>query len=127
MKIISNTINALDPGQIPNDWANRPIFILTLGLMIWFSYKFGPGKYFSLFTFLHPEKLLFINITQVIKSRGLDEIITKYGLPVFEAASLVTVSDIKRARYCVQVGVCVIYSKLKQSLMNSGSDELILS
>lgn len=94
--------------------------------MIWFSYKFGPGKYFSLFRSLHPEKLLFINIAQVIKSRGLDEIITKYGLPVFRAASVVTVNDIKRARYCVQIVECVIYSKLKQSYMNSGSDELIL-
>ena len=43
-----------------------------------------------------------------------------------EADSLVKVNNIKRARYYLQVGACVIYSKLKQAHMDSGSDELIL-
>ena len=42
------------------------------------------------------------------------------------ADSLVTVNDIKRSRYCLQVGACVIYSKLKQAHMDRGSNELIL-
>ena len=43
-----------------------------------------------------------------------------------EADSLVKVNNIKRARYYLQVGACVIYSRLKQAHMDSGSDELIL-
>ena len=48
------------------------------------------------------------------------------ALSIIGADSLVTVDDIKRARYCLQVGACVIYSKLKQAHMDSGSDKLIV-
>ena len=46
---------------------------------------------------------------------------------LFGADCLVAVlNDIKRARHCLQVGACVIYSKLRQVHMDSGSDELAL-
>ena len=48
MNIISDTINTLNPGQIPADTANQPIFALTKELMIRFANKFGPDKYFCL-------------------------------------------------------------------------------
>ena len=48
------------------------------------------------------------------------------GLSIVGADSLVTLNNIKKARYCLQVGACVIYSKLKQTHRNSASDELIL-
>ena len=90
--------------------------------MIRFPDKFGPDK---LFGSLHIEKLFLIICGQVIKGSGLDEIMYTCDLSIVEAASLVTVNDIKRARYCLQVGACVIYSKLKTH-RDSGSDELIL-
>ena len=49
-----------------------------------------------------------------------------WGLSIVGADSLVTVKDIKRARCCLEVGACVIYSKLKKTHMDSGSDEFIL-
>ena len=48
----------------------------------------------------------------------------KCGLSVLRTDSLVTVNDIKRARYGLHVGARVIYSK--QAHMDSGSDEFIL-
>ena len=48
------------------------------------------------------------------------------GLSIVGADSLVTVNNIKRARYCFQAGACLIYSKLKQAHRYSGNDELIL-
>ena len=48
------------------------------------------------------------------------------GLSIVGADSLVTVNGIKRVRYCLQVGACVIYLKLKQAHMDSGIDKLIL-
>ena len=48
------------------------------------------------------------------------------GCFIVAANYLVTVSNIKRASYCLQVGACLIYSKLKQAHMDSGSDKLIL-
>ena len=52
MNIISITINTLNPGQIPDDTVDQPIFALTKELMIWFPDKFGPDKYFCLFASL---------------------------------------------------------------------------
>ena len=127
MNIISNTINTLNADQIPVDTADQPIFALTRELMIRFPDKFGPDKYFCLSGSLHVEKSLLIICGQVIKGSGLDEIMCTCGLSIVGADSLVTVNDIKRARYCLQVGACVIYSKLKQVHMDNGSDELILS
>ena len=126
MNIISNTINTLNPGQTPVDTADQPIFALTKELMIRFTDKFGPDKYFYLSGSLHIEKSLLIICGRVIKGSGLDEIMYTCGLFIVGADSLVTVNDIKRAKYCLQVGACVIYSKLKQALRDSGSDELIL-
>ena len=48
------------------------------------------------------------------------------GLSIVRADSLVTLNNIKRARYYLQVGACMIYLKLKQAHRDSGSDELIL-
>ena len=120
MNIISNKINTLNPGQIPVDTVDQLIFALTKESMIRF-----PDKYFCLFGSLHIEKSLLIICGQVIKGSGLDEIMYTCGLSIIGADSLVTVNDIKRTRYCLQVGACVIYSKLKTH-RDSGSDELIL-
>ena len=122
MNIISNTIKTLNLGKIPVDTADQPILALTKELMIRFPEKFGPDKYFCSFRSL---KLLLIICGQVIEDSGLDEIMCKCGLSIVGAESLVTVNDVKKARPCLQVGACVISSKLKQAHMDSGSDELI--
>ena len=72
MNIISNTINTLNPCQIPVDTADQSIFALTKEFMIRFPDKFGPDKYFCLFGSLHIEKSLLIICDQVIKGSGLD-------------------------------------------------------
>ena len=113
MNIISNTINTLNPGQIPFETVDQPILALIKELMIRILTKCGPDKYFCLFGSLHKEKSLLIICGRIIKGSGLDEIVCTCGLSIVRADSLVTVNKIKRARYCLQVGACVIYSKLK--------------
>ena len=130
MNIKSNTIKTLNHCQITVDAANQPIFTHAKELKIQFPDKFGFDKYFCLFASLHIETPLLIIRGQVIKSSGLDEIICTYGLPIGGAYfdiknQLTTVNDIKRARYSLQVGGCVIYAKLKQE--NIGSDALIFA
>ena len=117
MNIISNTV----------DTASQPVFVLTKELMIQFPEKFGPDKYFCLFRSLHKKNLLLIICSQVIKGSELDEIICTCCLSIDGADYWETVNNIKRARYCLQVGTYVIYLKLKQARMDSESDELILS
>ena len=96
MNVISNTINTLNPGQIPADTANQPIFAITKDQMIQFLDKFGPDKYFCLFGFLSIEKSLLIICSHVIKGSGLDEIMSRCGLSNVGADSLVTANNIKR-------------------------------
>ena len=62
MNITSNTLN---PGQIPVDTADQPIFAPTKELMIRFPDKFGTDKYSCLSGSLHIEKLIICG--QVIK------------------------------------------------------------
>ena len=84
MNIISNTINTLNPGQIPVDTANQPIFALTKELIIRFPNRFGPYKCFCLFEYLHIEKSLLIICGWVIKGSGLNEIMYTCGLSILE-------------------------------------------
>ena len=108
MNVISSTISSLNPGQIPVDTANQPIFALTKELMIRFPDKLGPNKYFCLFGSLHIETSLLIICGRVIKGSGLDEFIYTCSLSIVGADSLVTVNNIKRASYCLQFEACVI-------------------
>ena len=94
--------------------------------MIQFLDRLGPDKYFCLFGNLHIETSTLIICGRFIKGSGLDEIMYTCDLSIAEADSLVSVNDMKRARYCLQVGVYVIYLKLKQAHTDSGSDELII-
>ena len=112
MNITPNTINTLNFDQILVDTGDQLIFVLKNDLMIRFPDKFGLNKYFYLFGSLHIEKSLLIICDQIIKCSGLNEIICTCGLSIVGADSLVAVDDIKRARYCIQVGACVIYLKL---------------
>ena len=112
MNITPNTINTLNFDQILVDTGDQLIFVIKNDLMIRFPDKFGLNKYFCLFGSLHIEKSLLIICDQVIKCSGLDEIICTCGLSIVGADSLVAVDDIKTARYCIQVGACVIYLKL---------------
>ena len=90
---------------------------------IQFPDKFGLDKYFFLFASLYVETLLLIICGQVIK--GVDSM--KCGLCIVGADFLVTVNDIKGARYSFQFEGCVNYSKLKHANMGIGNDALILS
>ena len=127
MNIKSNAINTLNPGQIPVHTAKQPIFTLTKELAIHFPDKFRLNKYFCLFASLRIEASMLIICGQVIKRSVLEKIMCTYGLSNVGAEFLVTVNNLKRASHSLQVGACVIYSKLKQANMDTGSDVFILS
>ena len=125
MNIKSNAINTLNPGQIPVHTAKQPIFTLTKELAIHFPDKFRLDKYFCLFASLRIEASMLIICGQVIKRSVLEKIMCAYGLSNVGAEFLVTVNNLKRASHSLPVGACVIYSKLKQANMDTGSDVLM--
>ena len=125
MNIKSNAINTLNPGQIPVHTAKQPIFTLTKELTIHFPDKFSLDKYFCLIASLRIEASMLIICGQVIKRSVLEKIMCTYGLSIVGAEFLVTVNNLKRASHSLPVGACVIYSKLKQANMDTGSDVLM--
>ena len=87
-----------------------------------FPELFGPDKYFCVFGSLHIEKSILVMCGQIIKGSGLDQLMSSCGLSILGTQSLVTVNDIKRARYCLQIGACVIYKLLSKTHQESGDN-----
>ena len=56
---------------------------------------------------MNPPSLWFTN-----RGNGLDKIKTSCELSIVKTDSLVSVSYIKRARYCIQVAACFILRKV---------------
>ena len=75
-----------------------------------FPDRFGLEKYFCLFGSLHREKSILLLCGSLIEGSGLDKIIASCELSIAETDSLVSVNHIKKARYCIQVADCVMFS-----------------
>ena len=85
INIESNTINTLNPGQIPLDTADQSTFTPAKKLTIQFPNKFGLNKDLCLFVSLHKETFLLIICGQVIKCSGLDETLCTCGMSIAAA------------------------------------------
>ena len=85
-----------------------------------FPERFGPDKYFCLFGSLHIEKSILALCGDMIKGSGLDAILSSCKLSIVGSEALVTVNHIKKARYCLQVSLCAIYSFLESAHQESG-------
>ena len=71
MKIIKQTIDHLNPGQVPVDTCDQPVYALTKEIQWRYPEKFGPSAYFSLFGGLHFEQCLLTIHGEFIKGSGL--------------------------------------------------------
>ena len=87
---------------------------------------FGPEKYFCLFGPLHLEKLIILLCGSLIEGSGLDKIMALCGLSIVGMDSLVSVNHIKRARYCIQVAVYIMFSLLASAHKESGDKDPVL-
>ena len=70
---------------------------------------------------LHIEQTFLVCQGQLIRGSGLHEILKVNKFALLGTNAIVDVSDIKRARYCVQVAVCAMYGKLKNAVVKDGS------
>ena len=85
------------------------------------SDRFSPGKFFYLFGSLHIENLILRLCGSLIEESGLDKIMPSCGLFIIGTDSLISVTHIKRARCCIQVAACVMFSLLTSAYQVSGS------
>ena len=59
---------------------------------------------------------------ELVKGSGLENILSACDLSIIGTGALVNVNHIKQARYCLQVSVAAIFSKLKEARDASGSN-----
>ena len=88
--------------------------------------RFSPEKYFCLFGSLHLEKPILLPCGSLVEGSGLDKIMASCGLSIVGTDSLVSVNHIKRARYCIQVAACVMFSLLTSAHKKSGDKGPVL-
>ena len=112
MEIAKKTTQLLNPLQITCGGCDQPVFKITKDLQWRFPELFGQDKYFCIFGSLHIEKSILILCSSLIEGSGLNKIMNSCGLSIVGTDSLVTVNHITRARYCIQVAACVIFSLL---------------
>ena len=124
MNIIKTTISNINPGQIPADTCDQPVYAITKEIQLRYPAEFSDDQYFTILGGLHIEKSLLGIHGEIIAVCGLAEI-NNLSLVGASIAAL-DVSDIKRSRYCLQVSLCAIYSKLKDANRNSNSSLTIL-
>ena len=126
MEIVEKTTQLLNPGQICVDESDQPVYKLSKELQWRFPDRFGPEKYFCLFGSLHLGKSVLLLCGLLIGESGVDKIMASCGLSIVGTDSLVSVNHIKRARYCIQVAACVMFSLLTSAQEKSGDKGPVL-
>ena len=116
----------LSSSQIIVDESGQPVYRLLEELQWRFSNGYGPEKYFWLFGSLHLEKSILLLCGLLIEGSGLDKIMAVCGFSIVGMDSLVSVNHIKRAKYCMQVAICVMFSLLSSAHKKSGSKGPVL-
>ena len=126
MEIVEKTTQLLNSGQIFVNESDQPVYRLLKELQWRFSNGFGHEKYFWLFGSLHLVKLILLLCGLLIEGSGLDKIMALCELSIVGTDSLVSVNHIKRARYCIQVAISVMFSLLSSAHKHSGDKGPVL-
>ena len=126
MEIVEKTTQLLNSGQIFVDESNQPVYRLLKELQWRFSSGFGPEKYFWLCGSLHLEKSILLFCGLLIEWSGLDKIMAVCGFSIVGTDSLVSINHIERARYLIQVAICVMFSLLSLAHEKSGDKGPVL-
>ena len=112
-------ISALNPGQMPVDVSDCPVYALTKENQFRFPEHFS--NYFAMFWGLHIEQCLLVTHGQFIEGSGLREILEVFSLATIGVGTVFDFNQIKWACYCVQVTLCSLYWKLVDAVRASGS------
>ena len=75
---------------------------------------------------LHIEHTNLLIHGELIKGSVLEDVLEKNNLSTKGTSAVIDANHIKRARYCLQVSLCVIYKLLKEAHIKSASSLSIL-
>ena len=111
IEIIKQTIGYLNTKQTSVDVYNQPVFALTKEIQWRYPEKFASGSYFCLFGGLHFEQCMLTIHDELVKSRGLEKILSNIDMSIVGTGALLHANYIKQGRYCLQVSLCALFSK----------------
>ena len=113
--------NFLNPSQTPVDTSNQSVYALTKTIQWMYPETLGSGKFLSILGGLHIEQSALVMHGEIIKSSGLEMILSSNDLSIIGTSAVGDVNDIKRVRYCLQVAACAVFWKLKDAYVQSNS------
>ena len=108
MQYRKKSVNFFNPGQTPVDVCDQSVYELTKEIQWREKDTFGSSG-------LHTEKSLLTVHGELVKGSGLENILSACDLSIIGTGALVNVNHIKQARYCLQVSIAAIFTKLKEA------------
>ena len=121
MNLNKKITNLLNPSQIPFDTCDQPVYAVTKTIQWMLPETLGSWKHLSILSGFHIEQSALVIYVEIIKGSSLEKISSSNELSIIGISAVADVNDIKRARFCLQVAVCAVFRKLKDSCVQSNS------
>ena len=107
MNLNKKITNLLNPSQIPVNTCDLPVYAVTETIQCMHPETLGSWKHFSILGGFHIEQSALVIYVEIIKGSSLEKILSSNELSIIGISAVADVNDIKRARFCLQVAVCV--------------------
>ena len=123
MQLIKQSINFLNPGQIPVVALDQPLYAIAIKVQLTWPREFGKDHFVVVLGGLHIEMAFMSMIGDVLEGSGWVDALIKSGLGspgVVE--SFLASSHLKHTRYAHKVTACALYSMFRQAYQESDCD-----
>ena len=123
MLLIKQSINFLNPCQIPVVALDQPLYAIIKKVQLTWPNEFGEDHFVVILGRLHIEIAFMSMIGDVLEGSGWVDALIKSGLGspgVVE--SFLSSSHVKRTRYAHEVTACTLYSLFRQAYQESDCD-----
>ena len=124
MKMITDTIHHLNPGQTPVMAADQPLYALAKQVQWQWPGEFGEDKFLVMFGGLHIEMAAFRSLGTLLKGSGWTGTIAEADVTTpGTAESFLSVSSLTKTRHMHQVTASCLYMLLKEAYEYSTTEE----
>ena len=114
MDKVTETVQFLNPGQVPVIAADQPLFALAKQIQWSWPTQYGEDKYVIMFGGLHIEMAAFKMLGNILKGSGWSSVLTEGEIASSGTAESYTLaSSVTRTRQAHQITACTLYQLLK--------------
>ena len=123
MRLIKQSINFLNPGQIPVAALDQPLYDIAKNVQWKWPNEFGEDHFVVVLGGLYIDMAFMSMIGDVLEGNGWVDALIKSGLDSAGVVeSFLSSSHVKRTRYAHEVTACTLYSLLRQAYQESHCD-----